>query len=213
MEPISMLCGHVYSRCAWVGHLTERVKSDAKGCVKTTCPQLWCNMLVPHSIFLKIMPDVEEDGVNYRKKYIHWHSMQFVDESKNMKYCTNAKENCELIIEKGELSMINGVQCTCGKNFCFKCEQELHDPASCDLVEKWYALEKGGDEDTLNWIKANAKPCPKCKTQIQKVSGCSAMTCTHCKTKFCWFCSAVFARDAHDCECFKLGGFGDHAVK
>ena len=65
-------------------------------------------MVVPHSYFLKLLPnEIGDDGVNYCEKYIDWHSMQYVDNNKLMKNCTNAKDNCQKIIEKGEYSIGN----------------------------------------------------------------------------------------------------------
>ena len=57
--------------------------------------------------------------------------------------------------------------CKCGQTFCFKCGNEDHLPVSCDQVKEW--LDKENDSgDTINWIKANTKNCPKCKVPIQK---------------------------------------------
>jgi hypothetical protein len=38
------------------------------------------------------------------------------------------------------------------------------------------------------WILANTKPCPDCKRPIEKNMGCMHMTCSQCKTEFCWMC-------------------------
>jgi len=38
------------------------------------------------------------------------------------------------------------------------------------------------------WLKSNAQLCPQCETAIEKSMGCNHMTCTRCKTHFCYLC-------------------------
>ena len=45
------------------------------------------------------------------------------------------------------------------------------------------SVGKGDD-----WIKLHTKPCPKCKSPIEKNSGCMHMTCSNCDHHFCWLC-------------------------
>ena len=50
--------------------LKNKVK-DGTDCIFTKCPQVRCNVIVPHSFFLKYLkngPD-EDDGQNYLEKY------------------------------------------------------------------------------------------------------------------------------------------------
>jgi hypothetical protein len=42
------------------------------------------------------------------------------------------------------------------------------------------------DVDTANYIKKNAKNCPKCGEMIEKIDGCDMMFCTSCHTAFSW---------------------------
>ena len=67
---------------------------------------------------------------NYYQKYMSWHGKQFTDINKNIKWCPDPK--CESIIEmKDAYTSDTVVTCRCGNTFCFKCENEDHQPSSC----------------------------------------------------------------------------------
>lgn len=79
------------------------------------------------------------------------------------------------------------MSCRCGEKFCFKCGKEDHMPSTCDQLQKWVDKE-ASDSENFTWLRANTKPCPKCKTNIEKNQGCNHMHCSNCKHDFCWLC-------------------------
>lgn len=36
--------------------------------------------------------------------------------------------------------------------------------------------------------------CPKCKTKVEKESGCNHMTCYICKFQWCWLCGGTYSQ-------------------
>ncbi|KAG8507448.1 E3 ubiquitin-protein ligase ARIH1 [Galemys pyrenaicus] len=88
------------------------------------------------------------------------------------------------------------VRCKCGRQFCFNCGENWHDPVKCKVIiifkqwlKKW--IKKCDDDsETSNWIAANTKECPKCHVTIEKDGGCNHMVCRNqnCKAEFCWVC-------------------------
>jgi hypothetical protein len=93
--------------------------------------------------------------------------------------------------------------------FCSACgETKIHWPVPCDTLEKWKEKieeeigqldeEEGGAKNSNGfddvaqrlWMKANTRPCPKCKCPIEKMDGCNHMTCSNrqCRHEFCWIC-------------------------
>lgn len=85
-------------------------------------------------------------------------------------------------------SLVSRTTCTnCETNFCFYCVAPCHEGVSCASFQK-------GDGLFKDWMKkrngnqANAHKCPKCKVPIQRISGCSNMTCSKCKTHWCYDC-------------------------
>jgi ankyrin repeat/IBR domain-containing protein 1 len=95
--------------------------------------------------------------------------------------------------------------CAAGHGMCLQCDGEAHAPCSCVDWKIWLArVEKelrvldpsvtknttdnkaavecderkqGGGDDVANalWVRANTKPCPRCKTPIEKDEGCNHM--------------------------------------
>ena len=57
-----LVCGHQFSACAWTAFLKDKIKSEGAACVFAKCMQLRCNVVVPHSLYLKYVKDEEEDG-------------------------------------------------------------------------------------------------------------------------------------------------------
>jgi hypothetical protein len=53
--------------------------------------------------------------------------------------------------------------------------------------------------------QGKANKCPRCKTTIEKVSGCMHMTCPICNHEWCWTCGCDYKSIVHYLQ---LGGFG-----
>ena len=135
MKVDQLVCGHQYNAMCWKYYLKEKVSSEGPGCVFTKCPQLRCNVVVPHSYFLKYLhngPD-PDDGINYWDKYMDWHIAQFTDSSPNYKWCPKA--GCGRIIEKFEYTLQKSLTCVCGETYCYKCGEESHEPAGCRYLK------------------------------------------------------------------------------
>ena len=64
----------------------------------------------------------------------------------------------------------------CDRHFCEHCNEEVCEGHECDPD----AVK------TMKLLKKDTKPCPKCGTMIQKLSGCSQMWCPDCHTAFDW---------------------------
>lgn len=102
----------------------------------------------------------------------------------------------------------NAIQPKRPHRFCFVCgSQTIHWPIQCEDLEQWKEkianeiaeLDEGeepGAGGNFNdvaqrlWMKANTRPCPKCKAPIEKNDGCNHMTCSNrnCRHEFCWIC-------------------------
>ena len=86
----------------------------------------------------------------------------------------------------------------CDKYYCSKCHESLrirNDP------------EHECDEDTVKTIQAikkDSKPCPKCATYIFKINGCDQMWCPNCKTAFSWKTGKIETGTIHNPHYFQF---------
>lgn len=66
--------------------------------------------------------------------------------------------------------------CSCKTKVCSRCLEPSHPETACNeqVVQNVQA------------IRQNSKPCPKCRTRIQRISGCNQIFCTNCHTPFNW---------------------------
>ena len=84
----------------------------------------------------------------------------------------------------------------CVKFYCIPSKVEYHLGMTCKQYKK---LHEEKDENVIleyNLGKLPHKPCPKCRTPIDKYAGCNAVKCTLCNIHFCWQCGATDAIDS-----------------
>jgi len=75
----------------------------------------------------------------------------------------------------------------CRGKVCSHCREVFQEKHVCnkDIV------------NSVNRVKDESKPCPKCHVPIFKISGCDQMWCTLCKTGFSWN-TGYIERDIHN---------------
>lgn len=88
------------------------------------------------------------------------------------------KVHCPVADCRGFAGEPNWSCSSCKANICMDCHEVVATSAShvCDPK----ALE------TIEMLRNDTKPCPKCHTPIHKISGCDQMWCICCKTAFSW---------------------------
>ncbi|CAG5123249.1 unnamed protein product [Candidula unifasciata] len=108
----------------------------------------------------------------------------------------------------------------CHHAFCGRCQNTYHGHSPCKLksemlgklceeyesgnatrrleLEMRYGkqvIQRALDETkSSKWLETNSKQCPNCSTFIQKNDGCNKMTCTNCRTFFCWLCQQELSK-------------------
>lgn len=180
-QTYALSCQHRYCLDCWKGWM-DAAYDKGPAAAFTCCMANNCRLVVPREFWNKILDPERRD------KFETWCTSVFVKNNVFVKWCPAAKCGRAVSYQQGGTKTI---QCECGLNFCFSCLEEDHRPCSCALVAKW--REKNQSEgENANWILANCKICPKCKSPIEKNQGCDHMTCRReaggCGHEFCWLC-------------------------
>jgi len=176
-QMLALSCKHFLCKACWKDYLEVAVK-DGPSCLHTKCPYPKCGIVVEETLVKEL---VSQQTYKAYSKYV---ARSFVDDNPRIKWCP--APDCGKAVFCPE-SVTDGVQCSCGAKFCFKCNRESHIPATCDQVTAWQKKEKD-ESETATWLSANTKDCPKCIRSIEKNGGCNHMTCSLCKFEFCWVC-------------------------
>ncbi|XP_032831577.1 E3 ubiquitin-protein ligase ARIH1 isoform X2 [Petromyzon marinus] len=173
-------CGHRFCVQCWNEYLKTKIMDEGMG-QTISCPAHGCDILVDDSTVMRLIADPK-----VKLKYQHLITNSFVECNRLLKWCP--APDCHHVI-KVPYPDEKPVRCTCGRQFCFTCAENWHDPVKCKWLRKW--IKKCDDDsETSNWIAANTKECPKCNVTIEKDGGCNHMVCRNqsCKAEFCWVC-------------------------
>ena len=114
-----------------------------------------------------------------------------------------------MAVEYQHADIIDVMCSCCEKAFCFGCTKDAHMPIDCDDLTMWTDRIGSGEDDTVNWMKINTKPCPKCKRPIEKNQGCMHMTCSQCRYEFCWLCMGDYLNHAAETGKYLCNSFED----
>lgn len=96
----------------------------------------------------------------------------------DLKWCT--RPGCENLVQLDQNSETLFVKCGCGNEFCFKCNNPVHQGSTCEQN-----MEKIFSNYSQN---RNIQFCPRCACPIEKNEGCNHMKCSSCHHEFCWVC-------------------------
>ncbi|CAG5115366.1 unnamed protein product [Candidula unifasciata] len=211
-EPVHMTCTHQFCQNCWERYLNVKIQEgDAH---RITCPAYNCTMLVPIDIIERIV------SRDMALRYLQFDIKAFVDSNPDMKWCPYPA--CGRAVKLPDLDLgsnsgtkrnkipsdtSRGVDCGVGHYFCWECLEESHEPCSCENWSRWFQKINEVKPETLDgteqetelaanclWLVTNSKPCPNCKSPIQKNEGCNHMKCSKCKYDFCWVCLEQWKR-------------------
>ncbi|KAK5648628.1 hypothetical protein RI129_003520 [Pyrocoelia pectoralis] len=203
-QSILMSCQHIFCKHCWESYLTIKIQDgDAHHIM---CPAYQCHILVPVEVIERLV------SPEMARRYLQFDIKAFVESNRSIKWCPVAgcgravrlpeteqheNKNPNKVIPESS----HAVDCGNGHFFCWECLGDAHAPCGCKQWQEWQ-LKIGEikpeelrascteSEDAANclWLVTNSKPCPNCKSPIQKNEGCNHMKCSKCKFDFCWVC-------------------------
>lgn len=194
-------CGHCFCNNCWTEHFMVKInegQSRRIRCMAHKCNAI-CDEAIVRNLVSKRHPDMAE-------KFERFLLESYIEDNKRVKWCPSTPHCGNAIrIEDDEFCE---VECSCGMQFCFSCLSEAHSPCSCLMWELW-AKKCRDESETVNWITAHTKPCPKCHKPVEKNGGCNLVSCI-CGQAFCWLCGGATGRDhtwssisGHSCGRYK----------
>lgn len=162
---INGLCGHFICRQCVI--MMAEVANDNEGLFPLKC----CQQQLPVDTFLSFLPGPLRTRFSFK-------CAEAATPPNFRIYCPN--KTCLNFIGRSHASTPYVVSCPeCSTDVCSGCKNRAHPRESCDdnlgREVRSLAKEKG-------W-----KTCPKCKTIVERSSGCSHMQC-RCRQEFCYTC-------------------------
>ena len=183
-------CGHTSCNPCWRQHLRVRVLEACGGSALVPCVAFRCPSACDEDTVRRLLAgDPQQAEVLARFEAALAHS--WVDDNAHVAWCPSVPHCGRAVEVPGE--PYEEPQCECGTEFCFACGGPPHAPATCAHAAAW-RLKCADGSETVTWVAAHTKPCPKCAKPIEKAGGCNLVQCP-CGTCICWLCGAQTGRE------------------
>jgi ariadne-1 len=153
----ALVCGHSFSDRAWKGYIETHIESAEVNGLK--CMQDKCNVPVPEALIATMASGA------CQQKYRRFLGESYVKEQASrglIKFCPAPDCGNAMDARKATVDIENKavtVRCFCGYEWCYRCQNESHAPASCSEIEEWNQRFTN-DVETQQYLNTFCKPCP-----------------------------------------------------
>jgi len=176
-NPFVLSCGHTNCRVCLENFLGSKIND---GHFEVKCFYLddhnnKCNCVIDNATIKSI---VDRDMWKKRERWRLRHELG--DNAAECPYC----EHIEIHRASGLHHHASNIhRCSaCDRQFC-KVHGKAHPvDVSCAAFERHFHSE------TMKTVSRTCTKCPGCQERIEKNQGCNHMTCTRCRTHFCYIC-------------------------
>ncbi|XP_064401078.1 E3 ubiquitin-protein ligase ARIH2-like [Halichondria panicea] len=185
-------CGHLFCSGCWDDYVSSKIRNG----VSTSLECMQC----PVRLSLEMVQLFLKTNTHTTARYLELSLSEYVLSHTLLRWCPGP--DCSIVFQVEERQP-KRVECSkCRTNCCFMCGDVYHLPSDCETLRTW--MNKCSDDsETANYILANTKDCPKCKTAIEKNGGCNHINCTRCSYDFCWMCLGEWRSHTGYFECNK----------
>jgi ariadne-1 len=179
-------CGHKACTPCFREYVERKIDDDGTASIHARCPSVKCNVQLTEPLVCALVSEQQHT------RFALYLEQSYVDENARLEWCPAPQCTHAILaahaLERAPLSGAHRVTCDCGARFCFSCRRDDHSPATCTQLQTWLVKCKD-DSETFNWLQANTRTCPVCKTAIEKNGGCNHMSCKKCQHEWCWVCA------------------------
>jgi len=190
---VTTICNHKFCRKCLSTYLTYRAKENRD----FICPIPGCNIqLNPKGLVVKAILDARIHSDTVTRETITWNKRKVEYEKELEQYRDKIKDTLRDQLGKrmpGQCpitecdGLITNLRCDkCGIEICDKCGEKKHNGKCDETVMR--------DEFYITKV---TKPCPICKTPIEKNKGCDHIHCVVCDSHFWWSTLEVFRQGNH----------------
>lgn len=175
----------------------RRFVEDPEAGYSITCPAGCPNSLIKDAHHFCVL------GTEQYERYKNFGAEEYLLQSGGL-MCPAPGCGAGFLIE----DLLQKVNCpTCNFEFCRECRGAYHLGEECNTqnavasanqeidVNFERALRAQYELESMETIEKISKPCPQCKAKTERSGGCMHMTCTVCKTDWCWMCEKEWNRD------------------
>jgi hypothetical protein len=65
----------------------------------------------------------------------------------------------------------------CQYRYCFGCQVPMHEEETCTVYAERVRAKETAEALSEKEVEKTSKPCPKCKSRLDKFAGCDHVTC------------------------------------
>ena len=176
-------CLHTFCQSCFSNYIQTQISSFKV--LNIRCPQNNCSQSLQD---LHLLKSILEDPLFTKLQALI--SQKTLNKTQKPSICP--KPGCLRPVILSQKTSYSFTQCSCHTLICNVCGDFWHEGKTC--------LEISDPDFDLYARENNLKMCIICKSVIDRVEGCTHITCPVCDYEWCWLCGREY-KDYHERDC------------